>query len=462
MASEAKQRSLPRRLIEGCRSFRARIVLRVLLIGATLWLLFHTTAGGWGYPAVTAAAGLLLLYQVYGLVRFVDRTNRDLARFLAAVRYADFSQTFVTGGSGSSFDELRTAFNEVLDAFRLARAEKEEQARYLQTVVQHIGVGLVVFDGGGRVSLINNAAKRLLGVPRLGGIADLDRVSPGLAASLKNLGPRGRDLVRFGETQLALHASVFRSGDREHTLVALQDIGPDLDEKETEAWQNLIRVLTHEIMNSITPIASLAATADGMLKEGGLDGETAGDIRTAVGTIQRRSEGLLQFVETYRGLTRVPAPLVRDRTGCRPFRPCRAAAGAAVRRLGFRAAHPGRSPRPRAHGGSRSGRAGPHQPAEQRPRSCRGRRRGARRPERSPGAREGRRRGRRQRAGDRRRGARQAVHPLLHDQAERLRHRPEPVPPDHEAPPRLHLGALATGGADGVLAALLKRPGAGL
>ena len=158
------------------------------------------------------------------------------------------------------------------------------------------------------MSLINNAAKRLLGVPRLGGIADLDRVSPGLAASLKNLGPRGRDLVRFGETQLALHASVFRTGDREHTLVALQDIGPDLDEKETEAWQNLIRVLTHEIMNSITPIASLAATADGMLKEGSFDGETAGDIRTAVGTIQRRSEGLLQFVETYRGLTRVPAP----------------------------------------------------------------------------------------------------------------------------------------------------------
>ena len=309
MVSEARDlTSLPGRLIQAFRTFRARIVLRVLLLGATLWLLFHTTAGGWGYPAATAAAGLLLLYQVFSLVRFVDRTNRDLARFLAAVRYADFSQTFVTGGSGSSFDELRTAFNEVLDAFRLARAEKEEQARYLQTVVQHIGVGLLVFDGGGRVSLINNAAKRLLGVPRLGGIADLDRVSPGLAASLKNLGPRGRDLVRFGETQLALHASVFRTGDREHTLVALQDIGPDLDEKETEAWQNLIRVLTHEIMNSITPIASLAATADGMLKEGSFDGETAGDIRTAVGTIQRRSEGLLQFVETYRGLTRVPAP----------------------------------------------------------------------------------------------------------------------------------------------------------
>ena len=231
-----------------------------------------------------------------------------MARFLAAVRYADFSQNFVSGGLGPSFDELKTAFNEVLDAFRQARAEKEEQAHYLQTVVQHIGIGLIVFDSDGEVSLINNAAKRLLGVPRLGHIADLNRVNPILTTTLQNLGPQGRDLVRFAEIQLALHASVFRLSHREHTLVALHDIGPDLDEKEMEAWQNLIRVLTHEIMNSITPIASLAATADGMLKEDVLDAEATEDIRSAVSTIQRRSEGLLHFVEAYRGLTRVPAP----------------------------------------------------------------------------------------------------------------------------------------------------------
>ena len=175
-------------------------------------------------------------------------------------------------------------------------------------MVQHIGVGLIVFDNAGAVSLINNAAKRLLGVPRLGHIADLNRVNPILTTTLQNLGPQGRDLVSLEEIRLALHASVFQIGDRKHTLVALHDIGPDLDEKEMEAWQNLIRVLTHEIMNSITPIASLAATADGMLKDDALDAETTEDIRTAVSTIQRRSEGLLHFVEAYRDLTRVPAP----------------------------------------------------------------------------------------------------------------------------------------------------------
>jgi nitrogen fixation/metabolism regulation signal transduction histidine kinase len=232
--------------------------------------------------------------------------------FFSAIRYADFSQTFVTGGLGSSFDELKTSFNEVLDAFRQARAEKEEQARYLQTVVQHIGVGLVVFDGTGNVSLINTAAKRLLHVPRLGNIGDLDRVSPALANTMRGLGPRDRHLVRFEEggemAQLSLHASVFRMRDNEHTLVSLFDIGSDLDDKEMEAWQNLIRVLTHEIMNSITPIASLASTAADMLGDDDLDTETTDDIRTAVSTIQRRSEGLLHFVEAYRNLTRLPAP----------------------------------------------------------------------------------------------------------------------------------------------------------
>lgn len=298
--------SFKHRLMQGYRAFRTRVVLRVVLLGVTLWLLFYSIEEA-NHPAIVVVV-LVLLYQTYALVHYVERTNRDLARFLAAVRYADFSQNFVSGGLGPSFDELKTAFNEVLDAFRQARAEKEEQAHYLQTVVQHIGIGLIVFDSDGEVSLINNAAKRLLGVPRLGHIADLNRVNPILTTTLQNLGPQGRDLVGFAEIQLALHASVFRLSHREHTLVALHDIGPDLDEKEMEAWQNLIRVLTHEIMNSITPIASLAATADGMLKEDVLDAEATEDIRSAVSTIQRRSEGLLHFVEAYRGLTRVPAP----------------------------------------------------------------------------------------------------------------------------------------------------------
>lgn len=305
----ASDRPRSRRSVFG--NFRAQVVLRVLLLGLSLMLL-PLSLRNLDYPAVPLVIGVLAAFQVWSLIRFVDRTNRDLARFFQAVRYSDFSQTYVTGGLGSSFDELKRSFNDVLDAFRATRAEKEEQALYLQMVVQHIGVGLVAFDRQGQVSLINNAAKRLLRVNRLGNISDLESRGPGLAQTLTTLGPRRKALLRLEEDgevrQLACFAALFRTGEEEHRLVSLHDIQSELEEQEMEAWQRLIRVLTHEIMNSITPIASLSATAEGLLQQETIAGEDVSDVRTAVHTIQRRSQGLLQFVDAYRDLTRVPAP----------------------------------------------------------------------------------------------------------------------------------------------------------
>ncbi len=292
-------------------NFRVQVLLRVLFLGLSLWLFLRTLLD-LAYPAMPLVLGLLLACQLWSLVRFVDRTNRDLARFLQAVRYSDFSQTFVTGGLGASFDELKRSFNEVLDAFRAARAEKEEQALYLEMVVQHIGVGLVAFDRGGAVSLINTAAKRLLRVNRLGHVSDLEPRGAGLVRTLMTLGPRRKALVRLEEgdetRQLACYATLFRLGDQEYRLVSLHDIHSELEEQEMAAWQRLIRVLTHEIMNSMTPIASLSATAEGLLQQETLAGEDVTDVRTAVHTIHRRSQGLLHFVDAYRDLTRVPAP----------------------------------------------------------------------------------------------------------------------------------------------------------
>ena len=292
-------------------NFRAQVVVRVVLLGLSLMLL-PLSLRNLDYPAIPLVIGVLAAFQVWSLIRFVDRTNRDLARFLQAIRYADFSQTYVTGGLGSSFDELKRSFNEVLDAFRATRAEKEEQALYLQMVVQHIGVGLVAFDRQGEVSLINNAAKRLLRVNRLANVSDLESRGPGLVQTLTTLGPRRKALLRLEEDgevrQLACFAALFRTGEEEHRLVSLHDIQSELEEQEMEAWQRLIRVLTHEIMNSITPIASLSATAEGLLQQETVAGEDVSDVRTAVHTIHRRSQGLLQFVDAYRDLTRVPAP----------------------------------------------------------------------------------------------------------------------------------------------------------
>lgn len=293
------------------RHFRLVCTSRILLLGATIYLFFHLLQQA-EYPATTLVIGLLIAYQIWALIHYVERTNRDLGRFFQAIRYADFSQTFVTGGLGSSFDELKKAFNEVLDAFRSARADKEEHARYLQTVVQHVGVGLVAFDAKGQVELINTAAKRLLKVNRLRNISALEPLSPELVETLRTLGPRQKALVRIEQEhdllQLAMYATVFRLRDREFSLVSLQNIQTELEEKEMEAWQNLIRVLTHEIMNSITPISSLAATASGLLGTEDPSAESIPDVRDAVQTIHRRSEGLLHFVDAYRDLTRLPEP----------------------------------------------------------------------------------------------------------------------------------------------------------
>ncbi|MBI2952594.1 ATP-binding protein [bacterium] len=295
--------------------FRAQCLGRILLLSATiaLWvyLFFQTTY----YATLLIVAGVVA-YQVYALVHDVEKANRDLTRFLQAVQSSDFSQTFTGKGLGASFDALKTAFNEVLNEFRRARAEKEEHSRYLQTVVQHVGIGLIAFQPDGAVELMNNAARRLLRVGSpLRNIQSLEPFSKPLIDALLRLKPGEKALVRVedhGELlHLAIYATEFRLRERNFILVSIQNIQSELEEKEMEAWQNLIRVLTHEIMNSVTPIASLASTANGLLsaqKEDHPQEETLNDVRDAVRTIQRRSQGLLHFVDAYRRLTRVPKP----------------------------------------------------------------------------------------------------------------------------------------------------------
>ena len=293
------------------KHFRVQVVTRVLLLSASLYLLYYLLQHA-KYPATTLVLGLVIAYQIYALIHFVERTNRDLSRFFLSIKHADFSQTYVTGGLGSAFDELKRAFNEVLDSFRSARADSEEQARYLHTVVQHIGIGLIAFDSEGRVELINTAAKRLLRISRLRHIADLETKSAELLETMRHAGPGQKSVVTIEEAneivQLVLFATVFRLREKEFTLISLQNIQTELEEKEMESWQNLIRVLTHEIMNSITPISSLASTAAGLLNADSGQPEDLSDVRDAVQTIHRRSEGLLHFVDAYRDLTRIPQP----------------------------------------------------------------------------------------------------------------------------------------------------------
>ena len=268
------------------------------------------------YTELYATLVVVFVFAVfifYSLIHYVSSTNRQLSRFLLSVRHSDFSQTFVNTTVGSSFEDLNKSFNEVIQKFLSTRSEKEENYRFLQTVMQHVGVGLISFNVQGKIEFVNNAAKKLFNITHLTNISTLNNINDGLAEKFLNLGSGEKATIKIVTendiTQLIVYATEFKQRDQKYTLVSLQNIETELEEKEMEAWQRLIRVLTHEIMNSITPISSLAGTVTTILSNNNkFDEEVVEDIKEAISTIKKRSEGLIHFVDNYRTLTKVPKP----------------------------------------------------------------------------------------------------------------------------------------------------------
>jgi two-component system, NtrC family, nitrogen regulation sensor histidine kinase NtrY len=299
------------------RNFRLGIIFRVLLIAANtvsmVWL--------WSADQKIVAFGLMCLlfvYQLFEMFRFMDRTNRKLVRFLESIRYSDFTSGFVADNkAGRSFRELNLVLTEVMDAFRQARAEKEENWQYLHTVVQHINVGLLSFDSEGNLGLANQTARRFLNAPQLHNLKELQASQPQLYQAITDLQPGRNTLLRLGsDTELAMNATELKLRNKSYKIISIQNIQSELQQKEVEAWQNLSKVLRHEIMNSVTPIASLVGTLndilnDDLVKTGDsyqMPDETAEDLREGLATIENRSKGLIKFVNTYRDFTNIPKP----------------------------------------------------------------------------------------------------------------------------------------------------------
>jgi|WetSurSiteA1Bulk_404760.scaffolds.fasta_scaffold08767_2 two-component system, NtrC family, nitrogen regulation sensor histidine kinase NtrY len=302
------------------KSYKFRLVVRVLLLAGTL-IVFASIVSKKDFLFVTIAVALLVVYQIYLLIHLAEKTNRDLSRFLHSIRYDDTSQTFTSEGLGRSFSELNEAFNQVVRKLQDARSEMEVHARYLNTIIQHVGIGLLVYKPDGAIILINNAAKKLLKVPGLSDINSIKQTSPEFVDTLLLLKHGDKRLVKFhreGETgYLSIFARTFLLREEKHILISIQNIQAELEEKEMEAWQNLIKVLTHEIMNSITPISSMTATLLDMLRTDKANDDLAGskldreeieEMAGALMTIHQRSQGLMTFVNSYRNMTLIPKP----------------------------------------------------------------------------------------------------------------------------------------------------------
>lgn len=296
------------------KNYTLNILWRIFLILINLFVLFYIYFNT-ELTLTLILLAIIFIYQTYDLSKYTQLTNKEISRFLLSVKHSDFSQNFSNKKLGKSFEDLDRAMDEVIKEFQKTRSEKEEHLRYLQTVTQHVAVGLISFDETGKVEFINNAAKRLLNITYLLNILKLDEQNPGLGQTILNVSPGEREIIKLVQNneyfQLMINATQFKLRNVKYKLVSIQNIQSELEENELQAWHKITRVLTHEIMNSIAPISSLAGTVQNILPtepEDCLGSERMEDISAAVATIQKRSEGLIHFVDNYRSITRVPQP----------------------------------------------------------------------------------------------------------------------------------------------------------
>lgn len=284
-------------------------MLSAAIVGAVVVAMLEKPLFALSFLLTLIAVGI-----AYSLFRYVNDTNRRLARFFESVRYSDFAIRFSSAkDKGDSFAEVNRQFNEVLEAFRQTRAEKEANLLFLNTIVQHLSAGILVFDAQSGVLVSNSAAFQLLGVYRLHHLHDLPERHKALTQFVQNLTTKGKMLYQ-PETnrQLAVQGVSVSLQGRAVRLLTLQNIHPELQRKEVDAWRNLTRVLRHEIMNSVTPIVSLVETAQEIVRQDLPKNPATDDLTEALEVVAVRSRGLVKFVEAYRSFSAIPQPRMED------------------------------------------------------------------------------------------------------------------------------------------------------
>jgi len=306
------------------KKFPLVIVSTLVSIMATLMALsyFFTMSG---YYAMTLIITILLISQCIFIYRFVVKTNTELARFLNAARNSDFSQHFEFNHLGAGFEELGQTLTDILKQFQVNRAKQAEELSHYKAIIEHSPVPLISIHSQGKVTLWNKSARRLFGSTSVHLTSDLKQFGEDFFQYICALQIGKRQLVSFNvddmEQQLTISATQITIAGKQEKLISMQNIQNELDDTQLKAWQDLASVLTHEIMNSITPVTSLAKTAVVLLNnindkfininefnQGKLTelGAELPKLTNAVQTVARRSDGLMEFIGNYRRLTNLP------------------------------------------------------------------------------------------------------------------------------------------------------------
>ncbi len=290
------------------RKFYWRIVLRVVILTIALILFSYCMMNALYLRSVYLAVFAILL--ITELVYYVYRFTKNIELFLVNIQQRDFAIHFQE--DDSTFGNLYRQLNNVTSAFKKISTEKEIQHRFLQTLVQHISVGIISFDTRGNVQLVNDSFLKLIGKIRVSSLEHLSTLNASLAKEIQRLKPEETSVVKIEVRNrlenIALNCKEFKLDEHEYKLISLQNITNELNAQELDAWQKLIRVLTHEIMNSIAPIVSLSDTLFKLVQQTKQEEKFQDTLRTGLEAIKIRSEGLQMFADAYRKLTRIPSP----------------------------------------------------------------------------------------------------------------------------------------------------------
>jgi two-component system nitrogen regulation sensor histidine kinase NtrY len=302
------------------RKFYYILTIRILLIAVTALAFFFFV---FGYPnySLLIILGILFLLQIFLLLRYIGRINRKLENFFLIYLSGEVMTSGTRNRKADEFGPMHEYFDQINRKLEKLRLENEVRNSYFKTIVDQTAVGLISFNPEGNVEFINEAARRIFGIHVLRNLQKLDNVKDGFAEMLLKMKSNEQKLVSIiinGEMiQLATKKVMLKAADRTLHLVSFQNIQPELDEKELESWQKLIRVLTHEIMNSMTPINTLVTTITRLYrnKDTG-EIKKPGEILTpmiektikGLDLIESRGQGLIHFVQNYRDVTRLPKP----------------------------------------------------------------------------------------------------------------------------------------------------------
>jgi two-component system, NtrC family, nitrogen regulation sensor histidine kinase NtrY len=284
------------------------LILRVLLQFSTLLALSYTLVTE-NYVLSFILLPVIVVELVY-FYQLQKDANNEVRQFVDSIRYRDFSKHFNVSEAPVDLQPLRESFNEINSTFRIISKEKETQYLYLQKVLDLVDTGILSYQiSNGEVVWMNESLKKLLQLPYLKTIHSLEKRDQILYHQVIGLKPGDKIISKIQNDRTSLKVVIsstsFQTGDIQFKLVIFQNVSEALEETESIAWQKLLSVMTHEIMNSVAPISSLANTLQARLKDTSNVDSLAGDMELAIDTIRKRSEGLLKFTQTYRDLNKI-------------------------------------------------------------------------------------------------------------------------------------------------------------